>query len=74
MELTDVELTVFKELKKAPKSSITKAKMSDKRITHNLGDIVMKLRRKGANIRTEMKVNLVSLKRFAVYRLQIKQR
>ena len=74
MELTDVELTVFKQLKRYPISGITKAEMARKGITFNLGDIIMKLRRKGADIKTEMKVNLVSLKRFAVYRLQIKQR
>jgi len=70
MILTTVELAVFNELARSPKSGITKAEIAHKNITYNLGDIIMKLRRKGADITTEMKINAISFKRFAVYRMK----
>jgi len=70
MKLSKKEKAVLCELEKSPRSGITKAEMANKRITHNLGDIIMKLRRKRFNIMTNMRKNLVTGSFFAVYILE----
>ena len=70
MKLSDTEQNVLTELEKSPHSGITKAEMAQKWITFNLGDIIMKLRRKGKDISTDMRINAVTGSRFAVYLLK----
>jgi len=70
MKLSDTEQAVFDELERYPYHGITKSYIADLKISYNLGDLIMKLRRKGADITTEMKLNPLTRKNYAVYRMK----